>query len=203
MRTWLSSDLHLGHSNILKYSNRPFKDCDEMNAKLIQYHNERVKPEDTYIHVGDFCFKSGIGCVKYTHWLDQMNGHKIMIKGNHDDSGGVKTYIDSLQMTFAQRRINVVHKPEHANPRYDINIVGHVHDKWKIRMFKEHYSIIDKVMNSAVPSDRQDWTNFLFTQYEHRNSESILFNCGVDVNNYRPVNLDEVIGQIKKWQNTK
>lgn len=173
-----------------------------MNTSLIKNYNMRVKPEDTCFFVGDFCFKSGVGCEKAEHWLNQLNGHKIMIKGNHDgQQNGLKTYIDSVYITFANKRIKLVHKPEHSDPvGAEINVIGHIHNKWKIRTFKEHYDIIEKVMSNVLPSDRQDWTNFLNTQAKNRDSKSILINCGVDVWQYRPVLLDELISYTIKYE---
>jgi len=57
MNQWFSADDHFGHGNIIKYCNRPFKDSNDMNSSLIRNWNQRVKPEDTVFHVGDFCFQ--------------------------------------------------------------------------------------------------------------------------------------------------
>ncbi len=32
MDRWITADLHLGHTNIITYSGRPFRDADEMDA---------------------------------------------------------------------------------------------------------------------------------------------------------------------------
>ena len=50
-----TADLHLGHGNIIKYCNRPFRDAHHMNTTLIANINSRAKPGDKLIHVGDFC----------------------------------------------------------------------------------------------------------------------------------------------------
>ena len=42
---WFTSDLHLGHANIIKYANRPYKDVPEMNEALINNFNALVFPE--------------------------------------------------------------------------------------------------------------------------------------------------------------
>jgi len=200
MRMFATADMHMGHSNILIYSNRPFRNCDDMNRQFIDNWNMRVKPEDLVFHVGDFVFKSGPNCAKAEDWIKKLNGNIIFIKGNHDNNNSLKTYIDSVDITYANRRIRLVHKPEHADPTKDINIVGHVHNKWKIRTFKEHYDIIEKIQSEAVASDRHDWDNFLVVRNAHRNSESILINCGVDVQQYRPATLDELLGQCVRFR---
>lgn len=214
MNEYVISDTHLGHGLILTYSNRPFKSTEEMNAALIREWNMRVHKDDLVYHIGDFCFKSNnkshLSTINeesnqgWEYWKSKLNGNIIWIKGNHDPSGGVKTHIESLQITFSGRWINMVHKPEHSKPEMDINLVGHVHQAWKIRTFKQHYDIIESLVsrNQEIASDRQDLVKFLEVRSNNRNSESILFNVGVDVNNFRPVKLDEVIGQINKWKRT-
>ena len=210
MRYWTSADYHLGHGNIIKYSNRPFSTPFEMNEAIIAKHNERVKPEDTFFFLGDFCFKhsleddaiAGGRPTKADEWLSRLNGHKIMIRGNHDNNNSLKTIIDSMHITYAQQRINLTHKPEHANPAFPINLVGHVHKAWKIRYFKEHYEIIRKTVmdNADLPSDRQDLREFLVRNKDYKDSDSVLLNVGVDVQNYMPISLDEALGQIVKFR---
>ena len=84
---YLISDTHFAHKNIMKYENRPFKDLTDMREKLILNWNMLVKPEDTVIHLGDFgmCNKDVASDI-----LSRLNGHKILIKGNHHLLGGAK-----------------------------------------------------------------------------------------------------------------
>jgi len=133
MKYFVTADTHYGHGKIIEYANRPFKDNDDMNAGLIKRFNERVKPDDTTFFLGDFCFKSGLHCNKSDFWLKQLNGNKIMVRGNHDNNNSTKTIIDCIHVTFAGQRINMVHKPEHFNPFFNINLVGHVHQAWRFK----------------------------------------------------------------------
>ena len=174
MQYWFTSDLHLGHANIIAYCNRPFKDVDEMNSELIRRWNERVKPEDTVIHNGDFCFKSsgntGNGQkTKAQTWEQYLNGKIIFIRGNHDRKNSVKTRIHNVVLRINGHFVNIVHDPLYADINHEINLTGHVHEKWEIKRFKHGYSFTDCI------------------------------NVGVDVWNYYPVTYEEIKARYDKW----
>jgi len=210
MRYFTTSDTHFGHGRIIEYSNRPFKSAFEMNEKLIANWNMRVKPEDTVFFLGDFCFRTdnetseqlgGAGKEKADFWIKRLNGNIIFVKGNHDRNNSLKTCIESINITYANQRIHLCHKPEHADPKLPINLVGHVHGKWRIRTFQEHYQNI-ATANSILGSDRQDWEKFLLDNTAMSYSQSILLNVGVDVQRYQPITLDEAVGQCMKFKHT-
>jgi calcineurin-like phosphoesterase family protein len=85
---WITSDTHWGHSNIIRYCNRPFltsgdtPDVDAMDHALLSNWREVVKAEDTIIHLGDVCFKWSKERTQST--LQNLPGYKILIMGNHD-----------------------------------------------------------------------------------------------------------------------
>jgi calcineurin-like phosphoesterase family protein len=84
---WFTSDLHLGHANIIKYTGRPFwtnghPDADMMDEQLIANWNNNVSDRDTIYILGDFCFwRKGVSPMLY---FTRLKGRKILIKGNHD-----------------------------------------------------------------------------------------------------------------------
>ena len=78
---WFTSDTHFGHLNIMKYCKRPFKSIEEHDEELIRRWNERVKPNDTVYHLGDFAWFGPLKCDEY---LSRLNGFKHLILGNHD-----------------------------------------------------------------------------------------------------------------------
>ena len=81
MKYFVISDTHFGHENIIQYCNRPFKTVEEMDNVLIKNWNETVSNKDVVVHLGDFAL-----CSKKMarEICSQLNGKKILIKGNHD-----------------------------------------------------------------------------------------------------------------------
>lgn len=81
MTIFHTSDTHFGHKRIIELCNRPFSDVNEMNWRLVHNWNKVVEPSDTVYHHGDVALGSieeSLALVK------QLNGHKILIVGNHD-----------------------------------------------------------------------------------------------------------------------
>lgn len=94
---WFSSDLHLGHDNIRKYCERPFKDVDEMNQAIIDRWNEVVSEDDEVYVLGDVA----LGKIMDTLPLvTLLKGHKFLVPGNHDRlwSGNKKLRDVDIQM---------------------------------------------------------------------------------------------------------
>lgn len=88
MRTFITSDLHFNHKNILKFqpNRKEALNCEtieEMNENLIKHWNTNVSDEDTIYHLGDFAFN------KAKDILTRLNGTKIFILGNHDNKNSL------------------------------------------------------------------------------------------------------------------
>jgi calcineurin-like phosphoesterase family protein len=81
MKTWFTSDPHFGHVNIIAYSNRPFRNVDEMNEVLIRNWNSVVSEKDEVWVLGDVCMGR---LNKVVHLLGRLKGRKYLIAGNHD-----------------------------------------------------------------------------------------------------------------------
>jgi len=81
MKEFFSSDLHLFHYNVIKFSGRPFLDIDEMHDELILQWNSVVSKEDTVYLLGDVSLGNPQGTRDI---LDRLNGKIILIRGNHE-----------------------------------------------------------------------------------------------------------------------
>lgn len=65
-KIWFTSDLHIGHRNIISFCNRPFTDTRQMAEVLRENWNSVVKPEDYVFVLGDvFWFNDSQVIKKY------------------------------------------------------------------------------------------------------------------------------------------
>ena len=71
------SDLHIGHENILRFDNRPFADVNEMNNKLKENWNARVRSDDTVYILGDFIW------AKESEWPSIVKYAEPITIGDH------------------------------------------------------------------------------------------------------------------------
>ena len=149
MKIYFTSDWHLNHFNIIKYTSRPFKTLEEMNTLIIKNFNERVKEDDMVFFLGDFIFRSGSGRGegekdKPEYFLNRLTCKNIVfIAGNHDKNNSLKTPVQNLVIKHGGKRIFLVHNPDFCDSKYDFCICGHVHDKWQFKRIKKQESIID------------------------------------------------------------
>lgn len=76
-----TSDLHLGHKNILKYNRHEFESTDEMHEHLISEWNSIVGDRDLVFNLGDVC----LGNLEVAaDVLGRLNGFIYTIDANHD-----------------------------------------------------------------------------------------------------------------------
>ena len=127
-QVYMISDLHLGHANIIRYCDRPFRNVEEMNRTLIRNWNAVINPEDIVCYLGDLCFGRNSGDPKA--WLRRLAGQVVLIRGSHDNKlpkGMTRPYeilsIDGLLLYL-------VHNVYDAPQDWDGWIVhGHSHNK--------------------------------------------------------------------------
>ena len=83
MNTWVTSDLHFGHANIMNFcaKTRPYNDVKHMNESMVLDWNAQVQPDDTVYILGDLAFMPAAEAVKL---FNRLNGDKILVEGNHD-----------------------------------------------------------------------------------------------------------------------
>lgn len=180
MDLWFTSDWHLGHENIIKYSGRPFANAREMDEALLTWHNELVKPSDHVYNLGDLTMLRG-GRVQqeiFTTKMRQFHGHKRLLLGNHDHFP-IEVYLRAgFEKIYATWRgidnILLSHIPIHSGSIGSAvaNVHGHTHTH------PNEPPILGVTKDGKV----------LVKPY---------VNICVEVTNYRPISLDEVKQRIR------
>lgn len=149
-KIFVTSDLHLYHTNIIKYCGRPFdfspNGCAEMNEFLLKKFD--ALPDDCLIwNFGDIFVNRHIEEARIMNDIMRMkkNRKMILILGNHDfqtKKTPFKTYIEFFEHLGFDKVFkgpllcgNMVlsHEPVFLDPKTDgglFNIHGHTHDKF-------------------------------------------------------------------------
>jgi calcineurin-like phosphoesterase family protein len=131
MKKWFISDTHFSHTNIIKYTGRPFETVEEMNHCLIKNWNDCIDADDQVFFLGDF----GLGDVDHLHSIcSQLTGHKICIRGNHDRNAsymmrvGFSIVLEVAFLKIGQHTVELIHIPSNEAPSL-FQLHGHVHEK--------------------------------------------------------------------------
>ena len=167
---WITSDLHLGHRNILSFERNNLNDngfyfntIEEYNDMVIRRINSSVDEQDILYILGDFGFGT---TEEITKWVSQINGYKVLILGNHDhfsvkqalEMGFNEAYQGPYFLKEGKGMILMAHEPPieaKENPYIAYCFYGHLHD-----------------MVVTYP-------NYI--------------NVNVDINHYKPINLSKYI----------
>lgn len=171
MKTYVTSDIHFGHANVMKFcpDARPFKDVTDMDESIIRIWNSTITTDDTVYILGDVAFCS---VDKATSIISRLNGQKILIKGNHDSKlvknpefcSQFKEIIDYKRISYDGHTIVMLHYPMwewDQMHRGVIHLHGHLH---------------------ARPTG----------------IKGRIFDVGMDGNNCKPYDMDELIDKMLK-----
>ncbi len=168
MTVYLTSDTHFGHKRILGLypTTRPYTSVDEMNAQLVKQWNQQIKHTDLVYHLGDISLTNFETTMKI---LYQLNGRKILIRGNHDlkfirDSRGKHEFIslfesvhDIYELNYKNQTIVMCHYPLLSwNKMYygSIHCHGHCHGNITGLESKKAFDVgIDSTKQIAVTLD--------------------------------------------------
>lgn len=175
------SDPHFWHKRVIESCKRPFTSVEEMNEALIINYNSLVKPSDDCYWLGDMFF---CGVMKMKDILVRLNGRKHWVIGNHDFHLNAKRFAEfgcewmrpSHQLVVDNRKINLCHfpyrgggdKPEYPEERYH-----------SARLDNDGSLLVHGHVHCA-------WK-----------TKGNMVNAGVDVWDYKPVHIDQILDSLK------
>ncbi|NOQ73967.1 MAG: phosphoesterase [Crocinitomix sp.] len=175
---YFTSDHHFGHKNIIKFSERPFKDVNEMDEFMIQKWNEKINPEDEVYHLGDVGLTSSGNLRKI---LDRLNGKIYLINGNHEKAA------QACHSRF-----------EWIKDYFELVIKDDEFKKGQQLLVLSHYAM--RVWNAS------HWGTYMLYGHSHGHlpddPKALSFDVGVDCHDFSPLSYEEVkaIMKTKNWE---
>lgn len=163
---WFTSDEHYGHRNIIDFCNRPFKDVDDMTEKLIENHNSAVKKGDLVYHLGDMFWRS-LTVEQAVAIRQRLVGQHYYIYGNHCELFRHKILRDQFVWCRDVFNLKIQGLP-------NIWLSHYAHEDWN-GSHRGSYHLFGHV-HGAKP-----------------NPVGLKMDVGVDLHDYRPVSLDEIV----------
>ena len=175
MTNYYISDLYLGHANIINLCNRPFSSVEDMDAALIERWNAKVHAQDHVYLLGDVAFRNSTPVAEYVR---QLHGHKHLVVGNHDaawmaDTNPRKLFesVDLMaEIEDAGQKLTLCHYPMFSWIPKTLLVYGHIHN------------------------NKHDAYWHVLGSYKKA------LNASVEVNNYEPVTMAELIENNRRWK---
>ncbi len=125
--TYLISDLHLDHENIIRYCRRPFADAHEMSRILIRNWNCTVRPDETIYHLGDLRYSSGKSMPGISGPAPDLRGKVCLVRGNHDND--LPNTATALEISCGGEQFLLIHNPDNAPAGFPGWVIhGHTHN---------------------------------------------------------------------------
>lgn len=184
------ADWHYGHGNCIHFDNRPFKTLEDMNAELVRKWNAVVNPGDTVYTLGDMFWCNTQDAIDT---INQLNGQKILIKGNHDrvrDAMLAKCFVkitDYEEVQDGEDNIVLCHYPIPCfkNHFYGwLHFYGHVHTSFEENMMQHTRYLMEELYSK--PCEMYNVGAMMpYIDYAPRTKEEILIGGKKYVQAYR------------------
>ena len=170
-KIWLTSDTHFCHNKDFIFNPRGFNDVDTMNTFIKMQWNYLINPEDDIYLLGDvFLIDDNTGL----EFLKSLKGKIHIILGNHDSEDRIKlfkTCENVVEITYATK----------IKSNGFTFILSHY--PMLIHNFKDDKPLWNLHGHTHSPDK--------FSEFYH------CYNVALDAHNNRPVELDEIINDIK------
>lgn len=190
---FFTSDWHIGHENVLVYSNRPFKDINHMHRVLVNKYNACVGEDDICYFLGDV----GLAKKEVTKKIiSELNGTKILVSGNHDPGVfssydlGFDVVITSASVRVGSTVVTLSHFPLYGVYREDTTTMGKsVGMNWHGEEKHKEWALVDRGqfhLHGHIHSPNGGKSKTILGKQ---------MDVGVDGNDYHPVS----ISQVESW----
>lgn len=184
---YLTSDTHFNHARIIEYCNRPFSSVQEMNEILIKNIQDVLKPEDTFIHLGDVSMGSKSEWINIVPRITLCANTNILVLGNHDIIEKGSKGLPNIERTME------IHKSlgwDVITDNYHFDYAGFSFWCAHIPMYND-----DDKRGYKRPSALKAWDVALCGHIHEKYKISPFkdLNVGVDQWDMKPVSIDQIV----------
>lgn len=183
-KIWVTSDLHFFHTNIINHCNRPVHTdlsifpndnilSDYHNDWIIERLNAYIGKNDIVYHLGDFAFGRNCSYENIKNIISRLNGKWRFIIGNHDKENQLINICNDLQ---THKVLGLYHEMKHNGK--NLIMFHYPIESWN----KQRYGSIH--LHGHLHNRK--------TRIEIDNRINVCF----DNNNYNPILLDTLTGEI-------
>lgn len=190
-RIFFTSDTHYFHANSIKFDNRPFRDVEHMHKVLINNYNSMVTENSVCYFLGDV----GMGpSNKIKDVIDQLNGTKVLVLGNHDRGSnamyniGFDVVVNSASLVIAGKKVTMSHCPLRGIKVEDTS-------EMRGAMEGENWHGELRHVNCSVENEGQFHLHGHLHSPKEERIRDKQFDISVVGNNYYPVS----ISQVESW----
>lgn len=176
---YFTSDLHFGHDKPFLFEPRGFSSIIEHDMGIIDNWNKRICENDTVYILGDLMM--GVNHSANIDKINSLNGHKILLRGNHDSDLKMKLYKENgiifpsdgvwgSLLSLKKWNFFLSHLP---------TLCGNLDDR--------HHGLY------GLHGHTHSQDRFEFMQFRS-------YNVALDAHNNFPVSIDEIISDIETYK---
>lgn len=170
---YFSSDWHLGHSKTIEFSNRPFKDVDEMDSSIIHNMISPLKKGDEFYFLGDLAFDIPSAAKFFTQLPTGIKFFWIL--GNHEGTANQFKHYCIQQTPLKEIRIQ----------KNFVTLCHYPMITWN----KSHYGAWQFYGHHHISSHGTDQL------YKFAVGKQLNVNC--EMHDYKPWSEEEIIEKMK------
>lgn len=183
-KIWLCSDLHFGHNKPFIYEPRGFKTIEKHDKTIIQNWNSLVSWDDEVWLLGDCMLNDNEGGIRK---LNQLAGKIYILAGNHDTTNRIQMY---------------------ANIRPTILTMGlaYILKYQGYHFYLSHYPTLCSNYDNDKSLKQQ---MICLCGHKHTTDKfcdmdkGVIYHVELDCQGNKPVLLDDIIEDIKKYKGAK
>lgn len=195
----VTSDPHVGHRNIAKYTGRPFDNTENtyhMDETLVNNHNAVVGEHETTLNCGDVALGKMEESLKV---YERFNGTIILIPGNHDQISSVSgakparvermwpLYENVFSLILPETGNRLVAVKDGVEKELQVShypSFGDSHDKGKVDRYAH---LRPRIEDGPIVHGHTHATEVFQPGFPHQ------FHVGVEAHNLAPVRADVIV----------